>query len=213
MIHKNYDTKKYNFTSIVENMFKTKDLTNIHTTYKNDYERFDVDSDQSTIYHKIFYEKMNEDFIPLYEDFISNVILSDYECSILFQKSPTFRISLPGNVAVGGYHKDSDYNHNSKEVNYFLPLTDAYDTNTLWYESSPGTGTYIPMNAKKGEYFIWDGANTMHGNKENKTGRCRISVDFRVIKYDDYNKESIKSSITNFLKFDIGNYWSLVEKN
>ena len=64
------------------------------------------------------------------------------------------------------------------------------------------------MNCEVGEFVEWDGANTMHGNKTNTTGVSRVSIDFRIISVEDFNKMSIKkSSITNNVKFDTDNYW------
>jgi ectoine hydroxylase-related dioxygenase (phytanoyl-CoA dioxygenase family) len=154
---------------------------------------------------------MHDEFIKEYESFIEKEIMVNYECDMLYQKTPTFRISYPGNVAVGGFHKDSDYNHSSKEINIFLPFTESKETNTVWYESD---GKYLPMNCEIGDYVVWDGANTMHGNKVNISEYSRVSIDFRIMKLSDYNKESsVRKSITRSIKFDIGNYWKIMRKN
>ena len=125
---------------------------------------------------------------------------------IYYQKIPTFRVHQPGNLAVAAYHKDSEYSHSTKELNFFLPLTDAFGSNTIWVESEEGKGDYSPMDAKYGEAILWNGANLMHGNKTNDTGLSRVSVDFRVIKKSDYEDEG-KISVTNNTKMTIGDYW------
>ena len=93
-----------------------------------------------------------------------------------------------------------------QELNYFLPITDAFYTNTIWAESEEDKGDYSPMNCKYGEIIQWDGSNLMHGNKINKTGKCRISVDFRVIKQSKYI-ESDHETINTKTKFGIGGYY------
>lgn len=212
MEFKSFNFKEYNFEEILKKIFNVSELDLIHEKLLNSYDLFTVETDQDSEFHEEFYSKMYESgFIEEYERFMSNEIVKHYDCDILFQKTPTFRISYPGNVAVGGFHKDSDYNHNSKEKNYFLPLTDAFDTNTIWYESG---GNYVPMNCQKGNYVIWDGANTMHGNKKNKTGKSRVSIDFRVLRLEHYNESSSKKkSITKSIKFDIGNYWKVLKND
>ena len=92
-----------------------------------------------------------------------------------------------------------------------MPLTNAFDTNTIWVESEEDKGDFAPMNCNYGEIIQWDGSNLSHGNKLNKTGKCRISVDFRVIKKSEYI-ESNQSSINTSIKFAIGGYYKVTKK-
>ena len=48
----------------------------------------------------------------------------------LVQKTPTFRIQLPNNVAVVKKHYDSDLDHRHPkgEINFVYALTDMYDS-------------------------------------------------------------------------------------
>ena len=41
-------------------------------------------------------------------------------------------------AAVGYPHTDSMYFHQRGQINFWVPLTKVYDSNTLWVESSPG---------------------------------------------------------------------------
>ena len=125
---------------------------------------------------------------------------------MVYQTKPTFRVQAPNNIAVAQWHKDKAYNHSCKEVNIFLPLTNAYDTNTIWAESEEDKGDYAPMEAKIGEYYIWNGANLLHGNKENITGVSRVSVDFRLIELSDFNYDG--TSVTTKVPMKLGHYWS-----
>ena len=63
-----------------------------------------------------------------------------------------------------------------------------------------------------GEILKFDGANLLHGNKINKTGKSRISFDFRVLKKSDYDKDNslIKKSITQNKSRTIGENWELI---
>ena len=74
-----------------------------------------------------------------------------------------------------------DYGHNPKEINFFVPQTPAFETNTLWIESEEGKEDFEPVTLKPGEFLRFDGANLMHGAKENHTGKTRVSFDFRIM--------------------------------
>jgi hypothetical protein len=171
------------------------------------------EQDQSTPYHKIYYDwTTTEDFKTLYSKFIQQIIQPLYDEPIVYQAVPTFRIAYPNNVAVGEFHKDKHYRDQSwanevKEDNFFLPFTDAFDTNTIWVESQEDKGDFAPMECKYGELIKWDGSNLTHGNKLNETGKTRVSVDFRVMKLSNY-KPSEHGSINTKSKFQLGQYYT-----
>lgn len=198
-----YDTNSYRFAENLEKVFLTKDLSTLHESL----ETFNVDTDQSSKYHKTFY-KLRDDhsFFVMFKRFVENEIHPLFDEDILFQKKPTFRIHMKGNLAVGGYHKDRDYNHSEHEINFFVPLTEAFDSNTVWVESEEDKGDFSPMEASYGEYYMWNGANLTHGNKKNDTGRTRVSFDFRVLPKSKH-KASGKKSITQGVPFELGKYY------
>ena len=216
MIISKYDVEKYDFQAIISKMLvcDRASLNKIHDRLKKSYELFNVDTDQSSIYHEMFYEKMQSQnkFLKTYTTFVEKVIRPQYQESILYQKTPTFRISLPDNLAVGEFHKDSDYSHSKLEINYFVPITKSFDTNTIWIETEIGSNKFNASNMNYGEILKFDGANLLHGNKINKTGKSRISFDFRVLKKSDYDKDNslIKKSITQNKSMTIGEYWELI---
>jgi len=53
---------------------------------------------------------------------------------------------------------------------------------------------------------LGDGANLLHGNKTNDTGKTRVSVDFRCLPISKY-KDTGDVSVTNKTKMTIGDYW------
>ena len=199
-----YSTAKYDFQNRLEKLFGIKDLSGIN-------EKFDVfkrENDQSTPYHKLYYEwARTPAFTALYDAFIAEVVQPLYDDKIVYQAIPTFRLALPGNIAVGEYHKDRNYRdadwaEKVKEHNFFLPFTDAFDTNTIWVESTIDKGDYAPMNCKYGELIQWDGSNLTHGNEVNITGKSRVSVDFRVMTESNYipNEHGSINTHTPFIK-------------
>ena len=213
-IKNNFDTGEYQFKEQIEKLFGVGDLPNIHTTWRSDYELLSghgcgFRGDQSTIYHKTFYDEAEKktNFYNIYEQFVESEIKPLFDEPIIYQKIPTFRVHLPNNTGVSEYHRDRDFNHSIHEMNVFLPMTQAKDTNTIWRESKEGKGDLSPMQAEYGDYYIWDGANLLHGNKLNDTNKTRISVDFRVMKASRY-EETDAVSISIATPMIIGGYWT-----
>jgi len=213
MFKNSYNTVLYPFRKILEKIF---DVDNLSFIRNDDVEVFKRENDQSTIFHKKYYEwTLTDEFTNLYENFIQEYIYPLYNKSIVYQKIPTFRIHFPNNIAVGEFHKDKQYREDSwsnfvKEDNFFLPFTNAFDTNTIWVESKEDMGDFSPMKCNYGEFIKWDGSNLTHGNKINLTNSCRVSVDFRVIKYSNY-KHLEKGSINTKSKFKIGEYYNFLK--
>ena len=206
-----YDLNKFHFDQIVKNIFKINDLQYIHTILSKQLDIPDDPSkDQATAFHKIFYPTYEGDthgFLALYNEFVKYITEKYFpNQKMIYQTRPTFRVQAPNNLAVAKWHKDKAYNHSFNEINIFLPLTDAFDTNTIWSESQEDKGDFSPMNAKLGEFYIWNGANLNHGNKRNETGVSRVSVDFRVIPFDKFDYSG--TSVTNKVPMEIGKYWS-----
>ncbi len=212
MLKIKYQTTKYNFSEIISNILNTENLSKIHK--ENHFEKYDLftrDKDQSTKYHKMYYDNFTTKVQNTYQKFIKEVIRPMYNEEIVYQKIPTFRLHFPGNIAVGEYHKDkwyrdSEWHEEVCEMNFYLPFTDAYGTNTIWVESQEDKGDYKAMSVKYGECIQWDGVNLTHGNKENISNSTRISVDFRVIPFSKY-KPSNHGSINTKTKFEIGGYY------
>jgi len=207
----NYDITRFPFQSKVANLFGVEQLDSINDNISV----FTRENDQKTKWHQAYYIwARTTEFTDLYDSFIKDVVRPIYDEQIIYQAIPTFRVAYPNNIAVGEFHKDKFYRDVSwaeqvKEDNYYLPFTDAYDTNTIWVESEEDKGDFAPMNCKYGECIRWDGSNLMHGNKLNETGKARVSVDFRIIKYSNY-VPSEKSSINTNVKFQVGGYYKLI---
>ena len=199
----NYNTEKYPFREIIEDIFSTPYLEKIHQV--KDYELFVKGTDQHTSWHRAFYDNLDK-FLPTYNEFIFDVVKPIFGEDIVYQKIPTFRVQLVNNLGVFEFHRDRDYSHNEEERNFFLPFTDAYSTNTIWVESEEDKGDYSPMTTTYGQVVRWNGNSLMHGNKQNTTQNTRISVDFRVIPYSKY-KPSNHGSINTKVEFAIGGYY------
>ncbi len=207
----NYDRAKFDFTRIIGQRFNVYDLARLHELIE--YERFERKNDQSTAWHKKYYATFEDpasEFVQVYTAFVHEVIAPLHAEEIIYQTRPTFRTHFPNNVGVGEFHRDRDYNHSVYEINYLLPLTEMYDTNSVWIESEEGKEDFAAPTMKPGQVLRFCGANLLHGNKTNETQVTRVSFDFRVkplSKHESTDKTTIN---TNF-KFDIGGYWSTLD--
>jgi hypothetical protein len=215
-----YDTSTFNFESILCDWFQCESLTSLHKLIGSNgipsYKKFVRETDQSSIWHKIFYKNFKakgNEFEELYMAFISllkETVFND-QC-IFYQVIPTFRVQLVGNVSVGEWHKDKSYReedwaHKIKEKNVYLPFINTNPLNTIWSESVENKGDFAPMLVNYGEAMVWDGLNLLHGNKDNTSQEDRVSVDFRVGLCDNFvplPRQTVNKQTT----FELGGYYN-----
>lgn len=207
-----FDHQKFNFSKVVGDLFETDRLQDLNENHK---ELFQVGMDSSTSFHKKFYDKYREGWNELeemYLNFIKEVIAPNYDEDILFQRFPTVRFHLPDNVAVGAFHNDASFGHPKHEVNYIIPLTNSYDTASVWIESEPGKGDFRAAYMVIGNLIQFNGNELTHGNKVNGTGLTRVSLDFRVLPFSKYDENGNGESITQKTKFKEGEYYNILKK-
>ena len=208
-----YDTQRYPFRQIVSQMLEISEgdiiqLEDLHLLEK--YDTFIKGTEQSTKWHKMYYDKFEKEFYPLYFEFIKELKQRFEYDEIIYQKIPTFRIQLVnGNLGVFEWHKDRSYNHGTSEVNFWMPFVNTNEYNTIWLESKENKSDYTPYRVNYGEILVFDGANLQHGNKPNESNETRLSVDFRLV---DPNKfiPNQNGSIYMKTKFDIGGYFEKI---
>ena len=161
-----YDTLTYQFLDVIESWFwtdgimPTSGISDLH--FHKSYDLFERQNDQSTIWHRCFYKMIREDesFNDVYLKFLKDKIKPRFNEEIVYQNIPTFRVHLPGNISVGEFHKDKHYRDEKwanqvRELNYFLPLTKAYGTNTIWAETEEDLGDYREIRATM--VNVWNG--------------------------------------------------------
>jgi ectoine hydroxylase-related dioxygenase (phytanoyl-CoA dioxygenase family) len=206
-----YDVGVFDFGRLVAEALRIDQLAEAHNT-SGDYEIFSRETDQSSVFHARFYDWFRESdaFTQLYRRFIATVITPLIGEELVFQRIPNLRVHLPGNVAVGEFHRDADYHHGGEEVNFWTALTDAHDTNTIWIESEPDKGDFQPMDLHYGQVLMFDGVHLRHGNKTNETGRTRVSFDFRVIPRSRYHDRS-ETTVNAGMRFVVGEYFDVVD--
>jgi hypothetical protein len=225
----NFDQKKYNFTDLflkhlsglhIDNLQELhnqlpKTLLNKNVvTSKDDqavpiyeilYNIFDSDSLKDT--------KSSNDFWSIYIEFIHFLSVEIFHEKLVYQKKPTLRVQFPNNKAVFGFHRDRDYNHPVEEINIWIPMTQAFNTNAMWMESEFDKEDYSPVNLVEGQGLIFD-SGLKHGNKINKENLTRMSFDFRVIpisKWKPNKHPKNKASLNRNLEFKIDSYYEVME--
>jgi hypothetical protein len=199
-----YDVGRYPFAGVVSAMFGGEALDRLGHDAR--YDLLTREQDQQTVFHDRFYAAVDS-FLPLYHRLLTEQVRPLFSEDIIFQRVPTFRIHLPANIAVGNFHVDSDFGHADGEINFWLPFTDAWATNTIWVESAPGRGDYEPVPVRYGQILLFNGVRLRHGNQVNATAHTRVSVDFRVLGRSDYRPRDA-ATVNTGLKFTIGEYFA-----
>ncbi len=202
-----YDSQCYPFAQEVARLLGVEDLSSLHEDCS--YERLKVGTDQQTTWHRRFYTGF-EELQPLFRRFVREQLRPLFGEALVYQRVPTLRVHLPGNVGVGEFHEDGKYNHPDGELNFLLPLTEAVETSTVWIESAVGRRDYRPVNLQYGELFAFDGRNYRHGNLPNETGKTRVSFDFRIVPFSRY-RPAEAATINTGLRFALGGYYERCE--
>ena len=191
-----------------------------------------VGQDRKNIFISDYYQHIDRDsrFSDCYQEFILSVVkpLFPEEEYIVYQTTPNLRISLPGSTAIGrtpndtedfiGIHCDGDFGHSHDEVNFIVPITDMFETNSLYYQKEVGSKApyeeYPNLILHKNQYFRAPLSQLVHYNCVNTTQQTRMSLDFRVIPYSKYvDPESIHPitrSLSAKKRLILGEYFSLI---
>ena len=227
----NYNQEIFDFNSLFSSYLKDicpDGLPNLHNGISKDMLLDRVvtykDDQEPSIYKKLYKidpgynlnvkNKSSEgSFLDIYRKFVNTISKDIFKEKLVYQKKPTLRVQFPRNKAVGEWHRDRDYSHPLEEINIWVPITDAYETNTIWLESSFDKGDYAPVNMSFGEMLLFDSGLT-HGNKINQENKTRLSFDFRVIPFSKYQQpvsEEHPTSVNQNIKFTIGEYYEITD--
>ena len=231
-----YNKKKYKFYDkiykILDYDTKLEDIHNVLNTDKVNEESklfySDISelgkTDRNSLFVKKFYQKYdeNEYFFELYKSFIIQEILPLFplEENLVIQKTPNIRFHLPNNSNLGRYkndpsdeiiglHNDNEFGHPKEEINIIIPITEMFDTNSIYFESFPYSNKYESLKLTQNQFFMGYFNQCRHFNTVNKTNNTRVSFDFRIIPYSLY-KDNNNFSITSKTKFNLDNYYTLL---
>jgi hypothetical protein len=200
-----YDLDAYPFPAVVRDLFGGEPLDRLHQRYpKPD----GTTGDQDTPAHERFYREYAR-VHEIYERFLREVIGPAYGEDLCVQRVPTFRVHYPRAMAVKEFHRDSDYNHQSAIINYWLPLTAAFATNSIWIETEPGAEEFHPVELVPGQLLRFDAVALKHGNHPNDTPVTRVSFDFRVLPLRHYEETEL-TSVASGRRLGLGDYYVLL---
>lgn len=146
-------------------------------------------------------------FNDLLHEFIRTCVLPDLGTDrIAFQVKPTLRCHLPATGASGRPHRDENYGHPWSEINYWIPVTKVWGSNSLTAESSCGLGDFHSFDADIGQGLRFWGNQVWHFTCPNETDSTRVSFDIRVIREEEW-------SPTSFEYFRLGEYYAVMDVN
>ncbi len=200
-----YPLHRFNFPAVISELLGLPQLDELHLVYEPTTEQA---GDQGNAAHRAFYGGFDS-LQPLYQEFLRTQILPLFGQDICVQRVPSFRIGLPGGLAVREFHVDSDYNHQIETVNFWLPVTKAFGTNTMWVENAPHSGSYNPAELEPGQFLQFDATMLRHGNLPNTTGKTRVSFDFRVIPLKAYRPRGLRT-VSAGVRLELGAYYTLL---
>lgn len=204
-----YDLARFDLHGAISKMFNGVELGNVHQQLETELPRLEVRKDQKTPLHERVYAEFDS-FRDLYLSFVRHIAQQEWgSTDVVYQRVPTFRFQVPGNVGVGEFHTDGKYGHADGEVNVWVPLVDAVETRALKIEDDYGSGNFESVPVRYGEYLIFDGVNLQHGNVINETDLTRASFDFRVASAADF-VPSEDRSISAGMRFDLNEYFDVL---
>jgi hypothetical protein len=140
--------------------------------------------------HKEFLK--NNSFEDIYRDLLQHLFseLGLYKGDYYVQSIPTLRVQSPNLNTSIVWHIDSQFGHPTDEINVWMPLTEISESTTLWFEHE-GTEFKTNVDINSCLVFPW---NMRHGTKINQTSYSRVSMDFRLISIDNFEKFLKKNS-------------------
>jgi hypothetical protein len=195
-----YPVLTYPFPALVAQALDVDELSAL----RSDDPHWTRETDQASHWHRAFYAAF-EQWRPLYNRFVREQVALRLNEPVYFQAVPTFRVHQPGNVAVGEFHTDAQYHHPAGELTFWLPLTDAFGTNSVWVEDD--AHHLRPFVAQPGQMVAFEAVSRRHGNLVNTTGRARVSFDLRCLPVRLLPDGPTHRSINAGLRFVPGEYY------
>lgn len=220
--------KQYNFTGNLNTLHYTLDNLSDKDKMYNQQIHIIGKDDRNSIFIKDFHHYVDHDFRfhTIYHEFMKTFIIQLFpnEKSLVIQKTPNLRISFPNTTAIGrhekdmnneviGAHCDSDFGHHFTEMNFIIPITEMFESNSIYYEpyidSKLPFTDFMNLRLQTDQLFMGKLNKLIHYNKINTTGVTRLSLDFRVIPHSLYI--TFESDFQN-TKFELGkHYYELLD--
>ena len=217
-----YDTNRYPLADEFASMLglaTVSSLETLHLSYNRDRGQLKDRGEKRALMSPITNISSRQSFHKTFLDFVLTYIgphlRHTNECTqFYFQSFPCIRVVRPGEFSIGP-HCDSSYGFNQANVNFYVPLTKIYGTNSLVLESFPGQENWHLIDSKYGGIKRFWGAQCSHFTVENHTSQTRISLDFRVVDsrfwIPDHDQFSSTSGYYALATYDIDtDSWSVI---
>ena len=191
-----YNIESHPFINFFKKLYNENNLNMLHLQskdyiyYQNKLELGGLNEIDTDLHIKFYNNiKENDTFKKLYCRFIKDIYNEFFpnEKYMIFQSFPSVRFQFQKSVTIPP-HKDSDHlsNHPIGEKNFLIPITEMKNTNSIYIESEPDKKDFKSIHLQEGELFYFNGNMCTHYNKSNIEDKLRISLDFRIMLYDDY---------------------------
>ncbi len=202
-----YDSEKFPFDRAalaVVNEALSKDgkipiqaLTRLHAAVDSRY--------LGRIYAALYAFLKGDTFMAAYRQYLKEAIAPRIAGDFFYQKTPGVRIHLPKTRTVQ-YHTDVWYGHGENVLNFWIPLTHSYGSNSIYVASLDDSIREVaalehakaemgeintrlanvcsPLDIDVGETYCFC-ARVVHGTEQNQTAETRVSLDYRLLLKDD----------------------------
>ena len=145
----------------------------------------------------------------LIEQVIAPHVGDTYPCDrVVFQAEPALRIQPPSTPRIGFPHTDSIYFHQRGQVNFWIPATATFGSNSLWAESAPCRGDYHPFEAWPGQIVRFYGNQCVHFTLPNETFATRVSLDARAVPGPCFDPDPPEARRDGRPLFQVGGYYA-----
>lgn len=198
-----YYTRIFPFREAFSNILGTDDLENLHSLRKVTLDNIA----QRVTEVRQFCERNVSELQILVERFVESIVTVRFGHLVGWQQLPTIRFHFSVQASeleserrdisqldsaefltkyymdgkqVGMLHRDRDYGLAPGSVNLWIPVTNAWGSNSLWVGGTTAQGRDAqPVVMRYGQALFFDGADRWHGAVWNTSGYTRVSFDLR----------------------------------
>lgn len=224
---------------VIQPKQQTLPLEQLHAILSEDKKALD-ESELNGV-SRAFYDT-DDRFVQLYYRFVREVIAPLFEADLYFQATPTIRFQFPyqaGFTWKPRIHTDIMLGHPPHEVNIWIPLTRAYETNSMMIahvddsmlllrELDFDFATFAyrmqrdsafwqrcasvcqPVTLEYGSFLMFD-PRCLHATQYNTTPHTRVSIDVRIIHRENMEGMRLvyRGTGRKKLKFSPGHYYHI----
>ena len=203
----NYDNAKYDFETLVSELFDTKSLDKIvDPDFKPNYKL-----NNTSHYHKLFYDKLYLgwcEFETLYTKFINNVVFKMIKYDFCYQTLPSILINYPNSRKELPPKTKENNDHPEEEIQFLIPLTSVSEANALWSEHKSVNKNLESELTGVGELLEFKKSKLELDTHTNKTDKTSVFLKFCIIPYDKYTTIKNHKYSNNYQRqFIIGDYY------